>query len=254
MRTRDISITGAVLAAAALGLAAPARAQMPDWTQGWSGQATIYLWAPAISGKQQGVDGKPLVKLDNVSVLEALDMAFMGAAEVRKGKFGLLLDAVYADLSTDGTILQGRIDTHADTKIGFYTAAATYRLYEEERSFVDVYGGARYFDTKLSFSTQTEERGRSIETGLSWTDGIVGLRGGMPLSENWSLSGFADVGGFDAKSDLSWEVYGGANYAFAEHWAGTIGYRYVSITYEATSFATLDIDIHGPVLGISYKF
>ena len=57
----------------------------------------------------------------------------------------------------------------------------------------------------------------------------------MPLSERWTVSGFADVGGFDGSSDLSWEVYGGANYAFAERWAGTIGYRYMSILYEATT-------------------
>ena len=54
-------------------------------------------------------------------------------------------------------------------------------------------------------------------------------------------------------SDLSWEVYGGANYAFADPWAGTIGYRYMSILYEADK-ATLDIDVQGPVLGITYKF
>ena len=29
-------------------------------------------------------------------------MAFMGAAEVRNGRFGLLLDVIYADLSQNG--------------------------------------------------------------------------------------------------------------------------------------------------------
>ncbi len=59
------------LAAAALAaLAVPASAQaLPDWSNGWSGQATIYAWIPAINGAQEGRDGEPLVDLDQTNVL-----------------------------------------------------------------------------------------------------------------------------------------------------------------------------------------
>ncbi len=240
--------------ALSFGLAGAASAQVVDWTQGWSGQATLYAWIPSITGAQQAPDGEPLVNLDNADVLDAIDMAFMGAAEVRKGKFGFLFDAVYADLSQKGTWVQGRLDTKVETKLGFYTAAAFYRAHESERGFVDVYGGVRYFDTSTTFEANTVQNNRSLTADISWTNGIVGIRGGIPLSEKWSLSGFADVGGFDAKSDLSWEVYGGANYAFAENWAATLGYRYLSITYAASDLATLDIDVQGPLIGVTYKF
>ena len=236
-------------------LPASASAQVADWTQGWSGQATIYGWLPAINGSQEGPDGQPLVDLDTSDVLSALDMAFMGAAEFRKDKFGILFDAVYADLSADGTWVQNRVTTEVGTKLGFYTAAVSWRFYDAGGAFVDVYGGARYFDTKVDFKLGTTNLGTaSFSKSLNWTDGIVGIRGGMPLSERWSIAGFADVGGFDAGSDLSWEVYGGANYAFAERWAGAIGYRYISIEKSVTDRATLDIDIQGPLFGITYKF
>lgn len=252
------SIIRAAGAACAFGLSGllptDASAQMADLTRGWSGQVTIYGWLPVINGSQEGPDGQPLVDLDTSDVLSALDMAFMGAAEFRKGKFGLLFDAVYADLSNNGTWVQNRVETEVGTKVGFYTAAVSYRVYEESRAFVDVYGGARYFDTSASFDLDATNLGQSFSKSMNWTDGIIGLRGGMPLSERWSLSGFADVGGFDAGSDLSWEVYGGANYAFADHWAGTIGYRYVSVEKAVTERAALDIDIQGPLFGISYKF
>jgi hypothetical protein len=39
---------------------APAPAPVADWTQGWSGQATIYAWIPAINGSQEGPDGSPI--------------------------------------------------------------------------------------------------------------------------------------------------------------------------------------------------
>ena len=95
---------------------------------------------------------------------------------------------------------------------------------------------------------------RAFSKSLTWTDPIIGLRGAVALSERWSLHGFADYGGFDGADDQSWELYGGANYAFAERWEGTFGYRYVSIQKKVTDRAALDIDIQGPLVGITYRF
>jgi opacity protein-like surface antigen len=233
-------------------LATPA-AWAQDWAQGWSGEFTLYGWLPVINGSQQGRDGEPLVDLDTSDVLSRLDMAFMGAGEVRKDRWGLLFDAVYVDLSSDGEWLQGRVETSTGVKVGMYTLAAAYRVYED-KGFVDVYGGGRYFDTTMSFGIATDRRGRSGEVTLDWADPIVGVRGGWPISERWSLSGFGDVGGFDGSSDLSWELYAGANFDFSEHWRGTIGYRYLSVLYQATDRATLDLTIQGPLFGVAYMF
>jgi opacity protein-like surface antigen len=240
----------------ALGLSATAAtAQVADWTQGWSGQATLYAWLPVINGSQEGPDGRPLIDLDTSDVLSALDMAFMGSATFRKGKFGILLDAVYADLSTDGEWVQERVSTETKTKLGFYTAALSYRLHDDPKGYVDVYGGARYFDTKVEFKIGTANLGEaSFSKSLSWTDAIIGLRGGYFINDRWSLHGFADYGGFDGADDQSWELYGGANYAFTDHWAATLGYLYVSIQKKVTDRAALDIDIQGPVIGVTYLF
>jgi opacity protein-like surface antigen len=227
---------------------------LPDWSAGWTGQATIYAWIPSVNGAQQGPDGEPLVDLNQNDVLSRLDMAFMGAAELRKDKWGLLLDIVYADLSNDGAWLQERVTTSTGIKLGVYSLAAAYRVYDADRSFADVYAGARYFASTLTFDIASRNLGRNVKATLDWADPIVGVRGATPLGGRWTVSGFADVGGFDGSSDLSWEVYGGANYAFSQHWAGTIGYRYMSILYEASDRAKLDIDVQGPVFGVTYKF
>ena len=233
-------------------------AQGADWTQGWSGQATLYGWFPTITGAQEGRDGRPIVDLDAEDILRALDFGFMGAAEVRNGRFGLLLDVVYVDLSEDGNGLfperPNAIRTEVGTKLTMFTLAGAYRAYEAEGSSVDIYAGARWYDVDLSFDARNDRFQVSRDAGVDWVDPIVGVRGAIPLGERWTLSGFADIGGFDESSDLSWEVYAGASYAFSERWAGTIGYRYMSILYEATERATLDIEVQGPVLGITYKF
>jgi opacity protein-like surface antigen len=230
-------------------------AQTADWEQGWSGQATLYGWLPVINGSQEGPDGQPLVDLDSSDVLSALDMAFMGSAIIQRGKFGLLLDAVYADLGTDGSWVQNRVDTSTTTKLGMYTAAAMYRAYEDPKWFADVYAGARYFDTSIDFKIGTARLGQaSFSSDLTWTDFIVGVRGGVSLTDRWELTGFADYGGFDGSDNTSWQLYGGANYAFSDRWVGTLGYRYVSIEKRVNSRAALDIDMQGPLLGITYKF
>ena len=151
--------------------------------------------------------------------------------------------------------MQNRVNTQTTTKLGFYTAALSYRVYEDPKAYVDVYGGARYFDSNVDFKIGTANLGSdSFSKSLTWTDGIVGLRGGVNLDPHWSLHGFADIGGFDGSNDTSWEVYGGANYAFNDRWDGTLGYRYISIQKTVTDRAALDISIQGPLFGITYKF
>ena len=234
---------------------APAASSPATWEQGWTGQATLYAWLPVINGSQEGPNGEPLVDLDTADVLSSLDMAFMGSAAFQKDRFGILLDAVYARLSTDGQWVQERVGTQTKTTVGFYTAALSYRLLDDGRGYMDVYGGARYFDTSVEFKIGTANLGQaSFTKDLTWTDAIVGVRGGYTVNDRWSLHGFADYGGFDGADDQSWELYGGANYAFNEHWDGVLGYRYVSIEKRVTDRAALDIDIQGPVLGVTYRF
>ena len=91
------------------------------------------------------------------------------------------------------------------------------------------------------------------EVTVSWVDPIIGLRGAYPLNDRFSVSGRADIGGFGVGSELTWQAYGGVNYAFTDAWYGTLGYRYMSIDYEADRL-TLDIDLHGPLIGVTYQF
>ena len=182
-------------------------------------------------------------------------MAFMGAAEIRKDRFGLLLDIVYADFSTTGQWVQGRIQTSTACGSGCTPSPAPGAPGRPTAPSSTSTPARASSTPSLSFGVDTRNLGsRDGDVSLDWTNAIVGVRGATPLTERWSVSGFADVGGFDASDDLSWEIYGGMNYAFTDAWAGTIGYRYMSILYQATDRAKLDIDIQGPVFGITYKF
>ena len=82
---------------------------------------------------------------------------------------------------------------------------------------------------------------------------MIGLRGRAPLTQRLSAGGFADIGGFGAGSDFTWEVYAGLDYAFTDHISAVAGFRYISINYEEGG-TDLKLDTYGPVLGATLRF
>jgi opacity protein-like surface antigen len=247
------------LAAACFALAAastPAAAQgLPDW----SGAATIYGWFPVIEGNQTGPDGRPIVNLDAKDILEALDFAFFATGEARRDRWGLMGDFAYVDLSSDASARPPfTARAEVGTTVWFATLAGTWRLTGDgtNTTFVDVYGGVRYYDASLDFDVRLlgDSVRRSIDGDANWVDPILGVKGRYVLGERWSAYGFLDAGGFgiDGASDLSWQAYTGVNYLFSEKFAGNLGYRYMSIDYDDD--IRIDVDIHGPVLGLTYRF
>ncbi len=247
------------LAAAALALASlasvplPASAQQFGTGDAWSTRLTLYGWLPSISGSQSGPDEVPFVNLDATDVLDALQGAFFGTAEVRKGKIGFLLDYVYADLSSDGTTKRLDLPVDVGTTVSMGTFAVAYRVHEQPDAFVDVFGGARPFSVEASGSLTLPVVGDiDRSTTVDWVDPLVGVRGHYQFAPDWGFTGILDVGGFQS-DDTSWEAIGTVNYDFNETVSALLGYRYLSIDYESDK-ARLDLALEGPMLGIAFKF
>ena len=155
-------------------------APVADWTQGWSGQATLYAWLPVINGSQEGPDGSPIVDLDTSDVLSALDMAFMGSAQFQKDKFGILLDAVYADLGTDGTWVQNRVkhrDRH-QARLLHRRRSPTGSTTTPRASSTSTAAPATSTPPSTSRSAPPTSAQASFSKSLNWTDAIIGVRGG----------------------------------------------------------------------------
>jgi hypothetical protein len=239
---------GALVAGLAVAAASPTWAQ----DQTWHGAATVYGWLPAVSGAQEGPDGQPIVDITAQDVLDALNFAFMAAGEVRRDRLGFMFDAVYTDLGFDGTAERFDVSGDLDLQLYFASGAASWRVYDANGAYADVYGGLRAFGATADFGLQIGQFSSRREVTVNWVDGIVGLRGFYPLGERFSVSGRADVGGFGG-SKPTWQAYGGVNYAFNDHWMATVGYRYMSIYHEEDEL-TLDLDLQGPLFGLTYQF
>ena len=95
---------------------------------------------------------------------------------------------------------------------------------------------------------------------LEWVDPFVGGRIRHQIAAGKELMLEADVGGFGAGSDFSWQVVG--TYGFDVYCFGTplhtvIGYRALAVDYsENGQFGRNDLDFveHGPVMGVKLRW
>ena len=113
---------------------------------GWSLVIEPYLWALGVAG-DVGVKGLPPVHANfkPKTVLQNLDWGIMGKVELRKGRWGLLGDGLFAQLSMDGNP-PGPLYSSGFVKVqkGTASLALAYRIVDDRRGFLDVYAGARY--------------------------------------------------------------------------------------------------------------
>ena len=80
---------------------------------------------------------------------------------------------------------------------------------------------------------------------------------------NWrqgsELQFLGDVGGFGVGSDFTWQLFGGYSFDFAV-WQttlhGLVGYRALAVDYtqDGPSKNNLDLILHGPVVGLSFRW
>lgn len=99
--------------------------------------------------------------------------------------------------------------------------------------------------------------GTDIDRSASawWIDPVVGLRVGADLSERVSIAVAGNVGGFDigSASKFSWEALAYLDWRFGETTSVALGYRALSIDRKKGN-AQSDITMHGPLLGLIFRF
>lgn len=248
--TRNLIAATATCAVAFVIGADSARAQQGDWSY----QATIYLFMPetktGLDTPAGGVEGT----LSFSDALSNLDLAFMGTFSATNGRWTLLADYNYTDLSfgtdTPGPIFSG-LDTSATTQ--FLSAYLGYRVYEDPTVQLDLAGGLRWFSTETTFTLRPGSApGGTSSVDNSWTDAVIAARARFVLSERWTGTAFFDYGGFQSDSE-TWQVLLTADYALNERWLIRGGYRYISFDHVLNG-NDFTFSQSGPVIGATYRF
>lgn len=246
------------MVASTLIAAVPALAQEEPYPDGWQFEATPYFWAAGLSGWTRVGTQMPTgnVNASFSDVWQNLSAGAMGSFEARKGRWGLIFDAVYVRLSkTSDPLLGGALGTvRLQMTNEIFQGAAAYRVLDSPVTPVDVLAGVRYtyIDQDLSFSESGLLPSGARRSGrTSWTDGIVGIRAAYALSDKWSFVGYADAGAGGTK--YSWQVIASANYAISKTFNAKAGYRIISMNYEQPQFL-YDMKISGIFIGLGIRF
>ena len=263
MKARALVLVAVVVSA--LGLASgAARAQTATAApgSGWTFDVTPYIWGVAMSGEVQS-GTLPAINIDMSfsDILDNLDAGLLGAFEARKGRWGMLFDAIYMKLEGSGTASRtGPAAATASAELEvtqtMFAAAVAYRAVERCAP-MDVIGGLRYAKIEAdaaingSFFAQTGTVARSAEK--DWVDPYIGVRYLQPIAANWTLVSYLDIGGFGIGSDFTWQAILGANYEFSKTFAAKFGYRYLSVDYDKDGFI-YDMANSGLYLGLGIRF
>jgi hypothetical protein len=243
---------------------------------GWGFVIEPYLWATGISGTT-GVGKLPAVsgRVPAGKILQNLQWGLMARGEVRKGRWGLLADGYYAKLE-GGRNLKGYLyqDGSLDISQGLFSLTPAYRFIDDRHGFFDVYAGARYnyigLNLSLTPSAGAGLLGRSgRETPIvdalrrrlptsgsddnSWIDPILGARGQINLTRWLFLAAQADVGGFGAGSQITWNTQATVGFNFTRNVFVEVGYRYMYVDYESSDFL-YQVNSYGPFAGLGFKF
>ena len=247
--------------AAATGEAA-AMSRADDDADTWHFAITPYLWATRMNGDVQA-GPLPNASLDMKfsDILETLDFGFMTAAEARKGRWGILIDGMFMNVSDSARMSREDIaltvDGDLEIKQLMLAGAVAYRV-ADGRNAVDVIGGVRYSAIDADGAVDARLTGAgsgvvSLSGSTDWVDPYIGVRVTVPLNGQWSMLGYADFGGFGAGSDFTWQGMIGMNYAFSGSLSVLFGYRYMKVDYDRDDFL-YDVANDGLYTGVTMHF
>jgi hypothetical protein len=118
---------------------------------------------------------------------------------------------------------------------------------------LDVIAGLRIWDVKADLGVNLNIGSGFASDGSRWVDPIIGVKGRTAISPKMSLSGWALIGGAGIGSDLTWDLYGGANYQVRKGFELSLGFRAMSADYRDGDFIW-DITQYGPLMGATFKF
>lgn len=262
-------------------------AEKPDWTF----VVTPYAWLMGATGsmtaKGQTIDVNAGI-VDMFAMTDTL-VALMGNAEARHDKWAFGLDLIYTKMVATPSFASQRSPTpwltfssqsgaNVSSTLVVIEGSASYEIWQPApKTAVDGLLGLRYWhaSTNMDFAfnataaIQTpRDIGLSRDAGfalastgsMDWADPIVGFVVRHEIAPHHNLRLRGDVGGFGVGSQFTWQSFAGYAYEFGSgstSWSAVLGYRALGVNYSAGSGAdarSMNMVLHGPVLGLSTKF
>jgi hypothetical protein len=233
---------------------------------GWDFEVTPYFFAAGLNGTAGARGIEADVDASFSDIWDDLDIGLMGLFLARRGPWTLEFEGIYFKVSDQASktvtgpfgqvSVKGALDVSASVTV--LQPSLWYRV-RDDRTIVDLGAGLRYtnldldLDVKISTDPGIVFPGgnASFSGSESWVDLVVGASVIHPISDRWSLLGYADLGG--GGSSLTYQLVAGANWTLNDRFTAKAGYRYVYWDYEDDG-TVWDISASGPYLGLGIAF
>jgi hypothetical protein len=228
--------------------------------------AAPYMWFLSLDGNATVKGQKGDVDVGFSDIWDNLNVGGMFEGEVRKGRFGVYGNVIYADLEATNNVGAARIKGEATTVwagLGAYYRLGPWDLdktmSDSPQLIVDPYAGIRY--TYLDLSLDVKGGGPNFSGDQDWVDPIFGVRTIWQFTPRWSFNTISDIGGFGVGSDFTWQAAGYVGYRFSIFSDADsnllVGYRALYQDYSNGSGANKfkwDVTAYGPMAGLAVRF
>lgn len=227
---------------------------MSEDEKDWQFQiAPLYLWAINIEG-DLGVRGRTTnASVDFSDVYDNLEGVLTGRiTAIFQEKIGIFFDYNYLDLGQEK--VSGQVNVDIGFTSQFVNLGVGYKVNEGSNPLFVTVGG-RYTD--LESKIYLNNLGVQLEGDESWLDPTIGLDYKHQLNERWFIHLIGDIGGFGVSSDFTWQAGVLVDYQPWKHVAIVAGYRAIGTDYETgpeSNEVLFDATIHGPILGVDFRF
>lgn len=249
---RRLWLAMSVLAFGTVGAAAeePARQESLEFS------VTPYIWLAGVDGDATIGDRSRAGSADFGDILTDLKFAFMGSAELRYGRFGLVGDFLNFEFKQGVTTPHNMLFAGGTGSMNATGLAlvALFRAVDDPRFSLDLGAGIRpwWVDTKLHLNAGLAAA-RTFSASDNWTDPILALRAHGRLSEQFGLTAYADIGGFNVGSKLTWQFLATVDWQPKDWLVFHAGWRYLAFDFE-NGERKLDMHMGGPILGATFRF
>ena len=194
-----------------------------------------------------------------------LNFAAIGQIEAGNGKFGVLFNGIYADVSPGSEVR--RLDFSSRFRLAILDCAFTCaldgvpdRLRLPPSSQFELLAGVRYNSLSAGL-TVTGPRGNTATAGGTedWVDPIIGARLRVPLRPCLTAQVRGDIGGFGIgeASQCTWNIEATLEYRCSPRCSLFAGYRWLDIDYSNGSGSRrfgFDMHLSGPLVGLALDF
>lgn len=228
----------------------PSDAKKRDWNVSFA----PYIWAAGVEGDLQFPVSGVKVDIDRSfsDILGNLKFTFMGALDVEYNRFVGIADVVYLNTKAKADDIEHPLLNAGKVKAQTFvvSGALGYRIVDTGPMFFDVVAGLRHISLDVDVELTSPLGAFGANVSPSEVSPMVGGRARVPLGARWGVSLYGDVG---IKSDLKWQLIGSLQYDLGKHWRAALGYRHMTI-HQDRELSEIDLDLSGPILGLSYRF